>query len=295
MSRPPRPAAGSPDLSSVGRWLKGIEPAWTLLDAKSVEGLLLPPLPPDGALRLAVDLSPDELGRSPMARNAQLLLQSAAAAPGLKLTAGGNLSRAVVALMLERLVWPGFDEAEVRSVCKVINEEDVRPLYFLRFLVQRAGLVRKRKTQLAITSAGRQVLVEPAQGALQALLFHLAFWGVDLDYFGPDRHGQWPQCDVGIVLWSLSAAATDWQSLHRLTRLCTVPTPEVVGSPRDSGSFALLIKVLRPLLWFGLLEHREDAGDWADYEHRAFYRKSALFDRFLRFDVSLNMPTGPRH
>jgi hypothetical protein len=43
---------------------------------------------------------------------------------------------------------------------------------------------------------------------------------------------------------------------------------------------------LRPLLWFGLLEHREDEKDPGHFERRHLYRKTALFDRFLSFDVT---------
>jgi hypothetical protein len=32
-----------------------------------------------------------------------------------------------------------------------------------------------------------------------------------------------PQADIGIVLWSLSVSAGDWQTCEKLTRLCTIP------------------------------------------------------------------------
>src|SRR4029077_6520584 len=40
-------------------------------------------------------------------------------------------------------------------------------------------------------------------------------------------------------------------------------------------------RILRPLLWFGLLEYRHDAPPGDRYDEGCFYRKSALFDRFL--------------
>ena len=43
-------------------------------------------------------------------------------------------------------------------------------------------------------------------------------------------------------------------------------------------------RILRPLLWFGLLEHRREAPPGDRYGGH-FFRKSALFDRFLQFDV----------
>ena len=62
---------------AVKRWLDGIEPAWTMLDQKSFTALRRPSLPPAGAIRLAADLSPDELGQSAVTRNALILLDSA--------------------------------------------------------------------------------------------------------------------------------------------------------------------------------------------------------------------------
>ena len=56
---------------------------------------------------------------------------------------------------------------------------------------------------------------------------------------------------------------------------------------------AMEARVLRPLLWFGLLEHRRDAHPDPRYGGRDFYRKSALFDRFLRFDVETERVSSP--
>jgi hypothetical protein len=98
---------------AVKRWLGGVEPAWTLLDQASFEALRRPLSPTGGGpVRLAADLTPDEVERSPVASNALLLLHAAAAGAGLRLTATGNLSRDAVAEMVERFRWPGFDKAE---------------------------------------------------------------------------------------------------------------------------------------------------------------------------------------
>ena len=86
------------------------------------------------------------------------------------------------------------------------------------------------------------MLEAPNQQALQAVLFHIALWHLDLGGLARGLHHGWPQCDAGIVLWSLSVAANDWQ-------------------PRE--------------------------------QH--FYRKTALFDRLLSFDVALEDTVAPRH
>ena len=51
----------------------------------------------------------------------------------------------------------------------------------------------------------------------------------------------------------------------------------------------------RPLLWFGLLEHRSEKMPGDRFGERHFYRKTALFDRLLAFDVAVDSVAGARH
>ena len=131
------------------------------------------------------------------------------------------------------------------------------------------------------------MLEEPNPRALQAVLFHITMWHFDLGYLGRGLHHGWPQRDAGIVLWSLSVAANDWQPRERLSRLCTIPINGVLDQTWDTASHAMEARILRPLQWFGLLEHREDETDHVTSRRRHLYRKTTLFDRFLSFDVTL--------
>jgi hypothetical protein len=142
---------------------------------------------------------------------------------------------------------------------------------------------------------GKEMLTEDRHRALQAILFHVAFWHAHLGYLGRGMHGSWPQRDIGILFWSLSIAAADWQTPERLTRLCTIPVPEVLRASRDTGSLTMEARILRPLLWFGLLEHRAEKSSDGGFAGRRIYRKSPLFDRFLTFDVRTELPETPRH
>ncbi|WP_428674687.1 hypothetical protein [Reyranella sp.] len=280
---------------SVRNWLGGIVPAWTLLDQPSFDALRIPLTPRGGAIRLAVDLSREEIDQSAVARNALVLLNSAAAGRGLKLTATGNMLRSVVAEMRDLFTWPGFDKTEAFQFNKVINEPDFLPLHFVRHVVETAGLVRKRKGYLKITSSGRQVLEDRARQALQPLLFHVALWGIDLGYFGRGLHDDWPQRDIGVLLWSLSIAANDWESPERLTRLCTIPVNGVLEAQWDTGTMAMEARILRPLWWFGLLEYRREEIPGRRFAALHFFRKTPLFDRFLSFNVKLEPTTAHRH
>ena len=69
---------------SVKTWLAGVEPAWTLLDQASFAALREPPSPTAGPIRLAADLTQEEVQQSAVARNALILLRAAAAEPWIE-------------------------------------------------------------------------------------------------------------------------------------------------------------------------------------------------------------------
>jgi hypothetical protein len=111
----------------VREWLDGVEPAWTLLTFDSFRALRQEPSASQAAIRIANDLSADEIAGSALARNTFILLRQAIERGGLPLTATGNLSRAVVAEMCKLIEWPGYDQADAFRLHKVINEPDFLP------------------------------------------------------------------------------------------------------------------------------------------------------------------------
>jgi hypothetical protein len=188
------------------------------------------------AIRLEPDLADAEISGSAVTANALLLLRRAAETGGLKLTATGNLSRAVVEEMFGIIQAPDYDKTELLRFQKVINEPDLLPLHFVRILTQTAKLIRTHRGKLLPTPLGRRMLAAEQHGPLQALLFHVAFWHNKLAYFDRRPIDSWPQSDVGVVLWSLSASANDWLPRETLTRLCTIPVNGVLeGAVRQSG------------------------------------------------------------
>jgi hypothetical protein len=276
-------------------WLGGVEPAWTLLTFESLQALRRGPSALQTAIRIASDLSVGEIASSPVARNTLILLQQAIERSGLPLTATGNLSRAVVADMCKLIGWPDYDQADAFRFNKVINEPDFLPLHVVRQLAQAATLVRAQRGKLIATLLGKSMLSDRKQSALLAVLFHLAFWHMDLSYFGRGLLGSWPQADAGVVLWSLSVCADEWHSREKLTRLCTIPEPAMFSETWDRTPYAMEATILRPLLWFGLLEHRSEETPGSRFGQHHFYRKAKLFDRFLGFDVHLDRSEAARH
>lgn len=279
----------------VQQWLDGVEPAWTLLAFDSLQALQHEPSAVQTAIRIANDLTADEISRSAVARNTLILLRQALDRGGLPLTSTGNLSRAVVAEMCQLIDWPHYNQADAFGFSKVINEPDFLPLHIVRLLAQAATLMRPRSGKLIATRLGKLMVGQTRNGSLPAVLFHLAFWHMDLGYFGRGWVDSWPQADIGIVLWSLSIAASDWQTAEKLTRLCTIPEPAMLSATWDRSAYAMEARILRPLLWFGLLEHRSEKTPDSGYPSRHYYRKAALFDRLLAFHVEMDFAESPCH
>jgi hypothetical protein len=168
-------------------------------------------------------------------------------------------------------------------------------LHVVRQLAQAATLVRAQRGKLVATPLGKSMLSDARQRSLLAILFHLAFWHLDLGYFGRGLLGSWPQADAGIVLWSLSVCANDWQASEQLTRLCTIPEPAMFSGTWDRTLYAMEARILRPLLWFGLVEYRSEEIPDSRFAERYYYRKAALFDRLLSFDITTDTPSAIRH
>ena len=107
---------------------------------------------------------------------------------------------------------PDYEKNELLRSQKVINEPNFLPLHFIRILAQAAKLLRTYRGKLLPTPLGRRMLTTEQHGPLQALLFHVAFWRLNLAYFDGYPLDYWPQSEVGVILWSLSTSAHDWLS-----------------------------------------------------------------------------------
>src|SRR6266446_8282968 len=177
----------------VQGWLDGVRRVFKLITFESLLALRHEPSAVQSAIQIANDLSVGEIAGSPVARNTLILLGQAIERVGLPLTATGNLSRATVAEMCKLIEWPDYDQADAFRLNKVINEPDFLPLHVVRQLAQAATLVRAQRGKLVATPLGKSILSAAKQGALLAILFHLAFWHLDLGYFGRGLLGSWPQ------------------------------------------------------------------------------------------------------
>ena len=158
-------------------------------------------------------------------------------------------------------------------------------------MLQETKLLRAQRDKLVPTWLGKKMLAPERYEALRALLFHVALWYLNLGYFDRNPIESWPQNDAGVVLWALSASANDWLNPERLTRLCTVPVIGVVEASWDIGSYTMEARILRPLTWFGLLDHSSKRSATSRVTAHHFYRKTRLFDQFVKFTVEVERPT----
>jgi hypothetical protein len=235
-----------------------------------------------GALRLHAP-DPGALGGAVFVTNARILLAAAAPKGGLKATVTGNLSRAVVRDMVDRMSWPEYDREDFWHLNKVLNEEDVWPLHVLRLVLAEAKLLRRRKGAIYATPRGRALAEDAAAGALLVTLFRAFFQGINLAYLsrvGPEEQDplQWR---ATVLFLRLAAADEGWRSPEVWERLLAYdrpPAPVIAG--RSWSNFQP--RWLRPLEWFGLLEGREVPGEYPEYPGRE-YRRAPLVTAFLRF------------
>lgn len=282
------------DNDSVITWLGGVEPYWTYLDFESYCRLRRSPDEADRAMRLSSDLTATEAGSAPIVAALLHLLRMAEAQP-VSLTSSGCLSRAAVVELAEIVDGPAFDLSLIRSVTKVLNEQDVWPAEMLRVIAVEMRLLRRAGKTLVPTAKARKLLGMDGAGDLASRLFEIVFWRINLGRWDGCPVPSWPQGDIGIIVWALSHVASDWETPDRLARLTTVPVIGVLEAERDFSGLALELRILRMLALFGLLDADSAPQSPERFPARRRYRKTPFFDRFLSFDVTLEPIEGARH
>ena len=275
-------------------WPGGVEPVWALLEPDSMEALRAEPAADNATLRLAADLPDEALGESAFLRNTLIALELIANEFLPSLTEKGRFGRDMVVSMREAMTWPGMVATEQYRTGKALREGDVWELHLLHRLMELAGLIEGRAFLGQLTPLAHEMREPGRQGALQALLFRHLFWHADLSEFVEASPrglpGRWPQDDIGVILWGLSNVAGEWQSVDTLRALTTVRDDAVATMHWNAEGSMFAGRVLGLLRWFGLLEYR---GPPETFE--VGWRKTALFDRFLSFDVRLAKDRGPPH
>lgn len=241
-----------------------------------------------GALRVADDAPLALLQDVPFLVDARTLLRFVADAAPVKLTPAGNLPRSAVSALVPQLrMAAGNADATGIPVAKVRNEGDVRWLPILRHVLLFARLLVKRKG-LVLSKLGRELLDDERAGALYALLFRTFFREFDLRYLYLDARHAALQQTLAYSFYHLSRVAPEWTDSEELASrawLDSARDPMLEWEARygDMRHSAFRFRVLEPLVMFGVLEGRLLPGAERWFK-RAEYRRTALFERVLRFE-----------
>lgn len=176
---------------------------------------------------------------------AERLLEYAEEEGGLGLTPGGSLKRVHVTWAAEAFSWPGHTPDQLYRVNKVLNEEDMFPLWVLHYLLIHTKHARHYRKAFRPTKAGHALIGAP----------HRAFDEIVSRFLFEVDHGAMGRGRSGIpgrirhYLDVLNLEANDWIGIEALTSMILGPSPE----PWDPRPSSLYVEVLRPLIWSGLL------------------------------------------
>jgi hypothetical protein len=244
---------------------------------------------PDSPIRLADDLSFDDVRHVLFFDQARQFLQLVDENKGAPLTATGNLNRAYVGQMIEKMDWLRryMEPLKRGGLCKVFDQMDVEPLDVLHGVCEYGKLIHKRRNRAFVTTRGRELCDDAQAGRLYRLLFLTLFRNFDLDYISGYRETPLVQDTLAVILWRLQMVARDWIAADRLppevflTRV--LEQARAVSTMSDMETTILRHEVLEPLVWFGLLESDQIEDEWYRLRAQPKFRKTPLFDRFLTF------------
>jgi hypothetical protein len=223
-----------------------------------------------------------DLVGSPMCINGMKVLQSASAVSGIPLTKSGAFYRKFVTWAAEEFRWPGHEVEKLYVVNRVLNEPDFFPLATIHELLIGARLLRHYGGKGVATKAGKAMLGD--FGGLQAELFETYF--LALDHGAYDRFPmEHDEPDIAHCLGIVHSRLDDWVSTGELAGWC-MPLDLIRSSrfsPVHDASYYMVFRLVRPLLWLGMVEEQEVAEKGRISIEDRRYRKTPLFDRLVSF------------
>jgi hypothetical protein len=244
---------------------------------------------PNSPIQLAEDLSLDDVKQVLFFDQARQFLRLMDENKGAPLTATGNLNRAYVGQMLEKMDWLRryVEPLKRGGLFKVFDEGDVMPLGVIHGVCEYGKLVGKRKNRAFVTTKGRELCADAHAGSLYRLLFLTLFQQFDLDFLSGYRETPFVQDSMAVTLWRLQMVAGDWMAADRLPRevflTSVLEQASAAATLPDMETTILRHEVLEPLVWFGLLESDKTEDEWYRLRAQPKFRKTPLFDRFLSF------------
>jgi len=229
-------------------------------------------------------LHQSDLNASRMCINGRRVLAYMKKHGGIQLTKSRAFYRKFVVWAVDEFQWPAYKPEELYAINKVLNEDDVLPLSMMHYLLLDARLIRHAKDKAVLTKAGEKILHH--HGRLQAVMFETFFTNFDFA-----RHERWPieyeDADSFHFIGVIRNRLSEWVAYRQFVEWC-IPIhamPSMRGTPLEDACFYLYTRLMRPMIWLGLVEE-QDAPRYSPIEQRLF-RKTPLFDTFLRFELDL--------
>ncbi len=242
---------------------------------------------PNGCVQLNSSLPLEAFDQSELLINSRTFLIALKEFRKVKATTAGNLNRKFVTQMLETFEMSEESREDIYRFNKVINEEDVFPLHFIRILFELAKLIKCNKGQFTLTRNGQKYAEEENAGSLFTLLFQTNFKDFDLAYCDRMEVNDDLQATVAFSLYMVGKLAGKLISPKKLAPMVILPkVRNTILRADDPYHLEWMVdsRIFRHLLTMGLLEKKELPTE-SKYMRPFHLRKTALYDRFMRFDV----------
>lgn len=226
------------------------------------------------------------LSHSPMVRGLEKTFGYIAEYGDIGLTPSKAFKRKFVEWAASEFDWPGYTEADLYAINKVLNEIDFPPLELLHGLMILMKLGRHYKGQFKLTRAGQALVGHPGQIFGTVVPFFL----FRVDHTGFSRFDDEPiPGNWDIFLNVLNVETEDGATGADLRRV-------FYGEPGpgyDDMMSRLYAQVLRPLCWAGLLKKEQGASRYL-YEE-ALFLKTPLWKAALALATDGKISPAMRH
>jgi len=217
---------------------------------------------------------------SPLCANAMKLMVYAHENGGIPQTKSGAFNRKFVHWAAVEFDWKDYTAEQLYRINKVLNEDDFLPLMVMHDLLWMSKVGRHYKGQFVLTPKGRKLIGK--HGELQQLLFQTLLYDYNLgnlDRLHDDDHPDWD-----ILMGVMDHEIRDWVTIGHM--LNVFYGMEFEGDDFGSSEYRTAIwfssRVVRPLVWLGLMESEERDFRSEVYERKI--RKTPLWSKWLRFD-----------
>ena len=233
-----------------------------------------------------IDDADPALAHSTMVRGIEKTLAWIGEHGGIPLTQSKAFKRVFVHWAAAEFDWPGYTEADLFAVNKVLNEWDFPPLEVLHDLMVAMKLGRHYKGEFRLTRAGQALIGRP--GRIFGTVVPFFLFRVDHTRFSrfddTPLPGNWD-----VFLNVINVEAEDGATGADLRRVF-YGDPE---KPFDDTMSKFYVQVLRPLCWAGFLS-KDEGGRRYLYED-AVFMKTPLWKSALVLDTDAEVAPATRH